>query len=212
MSLWFREKAVTINLVLIVVLLSCYLITMFLLPYYTEWAWPHGQWGGAFTYVLFRISTICHLTTSGLQPVFYLPDIVPYILMAIIIFNLLMLFSGKLSSSEIKLYFAQTAIAALCLTFYMYIMMFLGDALKYLGGDPALNGYVVFYYPCFAVGASITYQGAFESRDAPFPDVTTWLIIILLVVAIGAMRRQRRKENQGTHETEKQTSALQKPQ
>jgi len=211
MVLWVRKRIVTINLILIVVLLFCYLITMFLLPYYTWWAWPAGQWGGAFTYVPFRISTIYHLTTSGLQPIFYLPDILPYILMAIIIFNLLMLFSGKLSSLEIKLYFTQTVIAALSLTFYVYVMMFLGDALNYLGGNTAINGYVVFYYPCFAVGASITYQGWFESRDVPFPDVTTWLIIILLVVAIGAMRQQR-KEEQSAHEVKKQASALQKPQ
>jgi hypothetical protein len=197
-----RRRIVAVNLALIVVLLICYLVTMLLLRYYTVWVWPSGQWGGALAYAPFRVSTIYHLASSGFQPVFYLPDIVSYILTAIIILNLFMLISRKLSSSETKLYFGQTAVAALSLPIYMITMTFVEDALKHQHWSKDAAG-AVFYYPFFVVGATPTYQGHFEGAGETFlPDVLAWLIILLLVSAIIVAVRQHREHARNMAEKE----------
>lgn len=201
MSLRIRKKFVVVNLVLIIVLFSCYLVSMFLLRYYTKLAWPGGQWGGAFTYVPFGMSTIYHLTSSGFEPVFYLPDTAPYVLAAIIVFNLLMLFSRKLSSSENKLYLAQTAVTVLSLPIYIYTMTFVEDALKWLHYYKDAAG-AVFYYPFFVVGATQTNQGHLEGTETFLPDVPMWLFLFMLILAIITIRRLRREE-QHAHEAEK---------
>lgn len=189
-----KKQSFTIGLAMVVALLSCYLGTMFSLVHFTHSGWSSGQWGGGFTFVPFGVSTVFHLESGSLRPIFHIPDFVSYLLVVIVLFNLLGLFSKRLSWSETRLHFANIVIAALCLSVYMLTMMFVEDALEYMRSSmPGHVAGAVFFYPFFFVGAQQVFEGVFETEEWFAPEITTLLIAWLIVVAVLGIKLQRRK-------------------
>ncbi len=86
-----------INFVIAVCSLVSYVVTMYLLVYWTHWTDNAGAYGGVLDYRFLGISTIFHVTGQNVQgqALFAFPDITSYLLITLIILNLAVLRGGR---------------------------------------------------------------------------------------------------------------------
>lgn len=175
-----------INLVIAGFCLVSYVVTMYLLAYWTHWSDSAGAYGGVLDYRFLGISTIFHVTGQDLQgqALFAFPDFTSYLLIALIILNLLVLRANWEAYPEVPprgVAEASIAMALICIIAYAWgTMKDIADLLKPSFTSPG----GVFEYS-FPAGGSVYHvtSGHLESQGVGWSlDFTVWLLFFIIIL------------------------------
>ncbi|HVO86029.1 MAG TPA: hypothetical protein VMT06_02775 [Candidatus Eisenbacteria bacterium] len=190
-----------INFVIAVCSLVSYVVTMYLLVYWTHWTDNAGAYGGVLDYRFLGISTVFHVTGQNVQgqALFAFPDITSYLLITLIILNLAMLRGGREAETskfgKPEGLYTSLILGLACIFAYVWgTMIPAADFLKPLNMSP---GGVLEYSFSLAYSVYHVTSGYLESIGVGFGfDFTAWLLLVIItlnLIATASVRWSRRQ-------------------
>jgi hypothetical protein len=184
----FVDRNLTlINLVIAVCCLVSYVITVYLLVYWTNWTDSVGAYGGVLDYRFLGISTIFHVTVQNRQgqALFAFPDVTSYLLIALIVLNLAASRAdretGASRPGKMEELYPTLILALICFPAYAWgTMIPIADLLSHSNMSP--GGILTYRFPIGYAVYHVT-SGHLESMGLGFGlDFTAWLLLVIIIL------------------------------
>lgn len=195
MNVGLGRNLALVNVILLVLTVMSYVSTMHWLMTLTHLCSPDGAIGGVLEYQPFGMVAVFHVTRDNLKGPLWLafPDVTAYLLLALAAVNAVGLArSLQVRSSESRPV-RGLAMRNLLLTAGSMVTYIGGTMLyiaRYLNLYPEVGG-VVGYTIGFVISVTHVYEGHIESSlNTRTYDFTLWLLLLVLISTVVAIRRQ----------------------